>query len=142
MAPFRFTWTTYLDHFVSARIAKYTDGTDRLENYRPEKHEHRARSKSIVVQASGEFFLPSMFSPILQKVLDFSNVPIVALMSVKNTSVSETTEFRETYHVEAEDASDLSHMELPIIRYRGKLAEPRWMDTEPGKHIQLAESEP
>ncbi|KAJ7288674.1 hypothetical protein C8J57DRAFT_1281001 [Mycena rebaudengoi] len=108
----------YLDHFVSARIAKNTDGVKVLVQYQPQNAEHRTRSMSLQRSASGEWEVPNGFSAILQK----------------NTRVSVEREFRQSYHLSDKMPTKLGAIKLPIYRYSGVNEDPRWIDTEPGNY--------
>ena len=58
----------FLDHFVEARMSKFTYGTKVSIRYDPGIHEHLARSSTIFTHLDGTKRLPGAFSEILQKV--------------------------------------------------------------------------
>ena len=60
----------YLDHYVAARVAKFTIGTDIVTKYTPSDPEHKKRSHLRYTDGlSGEVRLRNRFSVILEKVL-------------------------------------------------------------------------
>ena len=58
----------FLDHFVEARMSKFTYGTKVNVLYDPGISEHLARSSTIFTDLDGARRLPGAFSEILQKV--------------------------------------------------------------------------
>ncbi|KAF7362769.1 hypothetical protein MVEN_00626600 [Mycena venus] len=104
----------YLDHFVSVRVSKHTSGIEIITPYISTDTEHCARVKSALRDAAGELMLPKMFSAILHK----------------NTRVSETREYRASYHLLRNDKSELWAVEIPIRCYQGQRQTPSWMDVE------------
>jgi hypothetical protein len=58
----------YLDHRVSARVAKRTYGLECNILYDPEDPQHRSRFRVAFTQASGFRYIPQKFSAILKKV--------------------------------------------------------------------------
>jgi hypothetical protein len=123
----------YLDHFVSARIAKNTDGVKVLVQYQPQNAEHRTRSMSLQRSASGEWEVPNGFSAILQKASCLRTSRFTVLTRQKNTRVSVEREFRQSYHLSDKMPTKLGAIKLPIYRYSGVNEDPQWIDTEPGK---------
>ncbi|KAJ7137618.1 hypothetical protein C8R43DRAFT_1089388 [Mycena crocata] len=108
----------YLDRFVSARISKHTHGTECVMDYQANNAEHRCRASYATKDASGALVVPKVFSAILKK----------------NTSVTETKEFRKPYLILRTDRSELNHMTVEILRYNGTDDDPRWIDIDPAAY--------
>ncbi|KAK0471607.1 hypothetical protein IW261DRAFT_1405758 [Armillaria novae-zelandiae] len=104
----------YIDHAVDARMSRCNLGSKEFTSYEGSMSEHRRRSDKAYVAANGELSLGDQFDVILPK----------------NILVSETTEFRHTYHVYSETLEDLTSISDDIICYRGSKTDPRWMDTD------------
>ncbi|KAK0448968.1 uncharacterized protein EV420DRAFT_1750858 [Desarmillaria tabescens] len=104
----------YIDHAVNARMSRYNFGGKEFTSYEESIPEHRHRSDKAYIAANGELSLGDQFEPILPK----------------GILVSETTEFRRTYHMYSETLEDLTSISDDIICYRGSKIDPRWMDTD------------
>ncbi|KAK0434093.1 hypothetical protein EV421DRAFT_1841511 [Armillaria borealis] len=104
----------YIDHAVNARMSRYNFGGKEFTSYEESMSEHRRRSDKAYVAANGELSLGDQFDAILPK----------------GILVSETTEFRRTYHLYSETLEDLTSISDDIIGYRGLKTDPRWMDTD------------
>ena len=52
-------------------------------------------------------------------------------LSMQNTQVSETREFRKSYGCECVSKHDLKGLSIPVSCYRGALATPKWKDVDP-----------
>ncbi|SJL14053.1 uncharacterized protein ARMOST_17506 [Armillaria ostoyae] len=104
----------YIDHAVNARMSRYNLGGKEFTSYEKSMSEHRRRSDKAYVAANGELSLGDQFDAILPK----------------GILVSETTEFRRTYHLYSETLEDLTSISDDIICYRGLKTDPRWMDTD------------
>ncbi|KAF9465200.1 hypothetical protein BDZ94DRAFT_415553 [Collybia nuda] len=115
----------YLDHFVAVRVSRFTYGTTCSTTYNPSNLEHVLRSPTIFTSVSGGKRLPGHFSIILPK----------------NTQVSETQEFRESYCVETIDRSSVEEVTSTIECYRGTLDAPHWIDTDVGMFSTLCSVE-
>ncbi|KAG5350993.1 hypothetical protein C0989_008355 [Termitomyces sp. Mn162] len=57
----------YIDHFVSARIAKYTYGIQICHRYKPSDPEHESRFLTVFTNAAGYEMVPGAYSIILPK---------------------------------------------------------------------------
>jgi len=57
-----------IDHFVSARVARTTFGTDIHHVFEPFNRQHQLRSDSAFTNLAGEKLLPKGFDVILAKV--------------------------------------------------------------------------
>ncbi|KAJ7214941.1 hypothetical protein GGX14DRAFT_609817, partial [Mycena pura] len=108
----------YLDRFVTARIAKDTYGIECGVKYNPSDAEHASRSKSTYMDESGDLRVFEKFSSIL----------------LKNVRVSETKEFRKSYSVLKGAVSQLSAVDINILRYRGVCKDPQWLDIDPDNY--------
>ncbi|KAF8058639.1 hypothetical protein FPV67DRAFT_511804 [Lyophyllum atratum] len=112
----------YVDHLVTARVAKHAYGIDVNAEYDPINAEHIRRYSSVWRAADGIDLVPSSFSIILPK----------------DTQVSEATEFRQSYL-----SSGKTHDSLPdrvaadILCYRGPSARPRWTDEDKDMYSTL-----
>ncbi|KAG6888217.1 hypothetical protein C0995_009752 [Termitomyces sp. Mi166 len=104
----------YLDHFVAARVAKYSYGVECTVLYEEYNREHRARSSRIYTSLSGLQRLPGYFDIILRK----------------DVRVSETEEFRRSYAITARNMGTLRRVEESIMCYRGTLTIPQWTDED------------
>ncbi|PPQ74250.1 hypothetical protein CVT24_001151 [Panaeolus cyanescens] len=111
----------YLDHFVSARIAKFDYGTPMSMIYRPDDPEHQSRGQDVYTGPSGRTWIKGLFDPILPK----------------NTKVTETQQFRSHYLNESYSKHALGTVVVPITCYRGKIDKPKWIDTDPTMYHTL-----
>lgn len=67
----------YLDHFVRARVSKFSYGINCNGNYDASDNEHRKRSSSIYVGLDGQQRIPNCFDVILPKVWEPDIEPLV-----------------------------------------------------------------
>ncbi|EIN07325.1 hypothetical protein PUNSTDRAFT_144834 [Punctularia strigosozonata HHB-11173 SS5] len=107
----------YLDHLVTSRVARFTYGTSVFREYDPDLPEHLRRSHLVETHSrTGRSILDDGFSAILRK----------------NTAVTETKEFSGSfvYHWGVNDS--MSHHKAKIMVYRGRLADPQWLDEDRG----------
>ncbi|KAI6100572.1 hypothetical protein F5141DRAFT_1218599 [Pisolithus sp. B1] len=111
----------YIDRLVSGRVARFTYGTGCNVTYNQSDPEHVSRRDIAFDGFSGGLEVPYGFEPILNK----------------GTQVSEQQEFRKSFILEETDRSRCSNLHVDIIAYRGKLANPRWMDTEEGSYTHM-----
>ncbi|KAF7290140.1 hypothetical protein MIND_01327200 [Mycena indigotica] len=105
----------YLDHFVSARIAKETYGVEYASHYNPSNKEHKTRESSVYLSIAGDLRIPKQFAAIVRK----------------NTRVEAKTEFRDSFVRWSRTKSDVEEMEVRILRYIGSNEDPHWMDLDP-----------
>ncbi|KAL0574104.1 hypothetical protein V5O48_007863, partial [Marasmius crinis-equi] len=105
----------YLDHMVSARVARFTYGVECSTSYMPSDPEHRKRSHTLYTDVAGYQLVPDHFDHIL----------------VKGHRVNEETEFRRTYHRLALKAEPLRDISVEILHYRGHDKAPKWLDVDP-----------
>ncbi|KAF9476880.1 hypothetical protein BDN70DRAFT_881877 [Pholiota conissans] len=111
----------YLDHFVRARIAKFTYGTVCSIPYDPNDAAHIKRAATKFVSPSGETRVPGVFCDIL----------------AKGTKVMEMTEFRGQFNQVARSSSGFQRMASPVWFYRGTHTEQRWKDLDPKNYDRL-----
>ncbi|KAK0434096.1 hypothetical protein EV421DRAFT_1672463, partial [Armillaria borealis] len=105
----------YIGHAVNSRMSRYNFGGKEFTSYEESMSEHRRRADKAYVAANGELSLGDQFDAILPK----------------GILVSETTEFRRTYHLYSETLEDLTPISDDIICYRGSKTDPRWtVDTD------------
>ncbi|KAF9465198.1 hypothetical protein BDZ94DRAFT_415086 [Collybia nuda] len=114
----------YLDHFVAARVSKFSYGINCNCTYNFLDKEHSARSSSILIGFDGTQRLPNCFDVILPK----------------NVQVSETKEFRHPYQRFAQEKNALSSMSAVIQCYRGP-GTPRWTDVNSNLYSTLCHIE-
>ncbi|KAF4620562.1 hypothetical protein D9613_001104 [Agrocybe pediades] len=108
----------YIDHFVAARVSKVAYGIDIHTNYQPTSPEHRLRAHTVFENDDGQIEIPGLFSTILSK----------------DTTVSETTEFKRSYYLVAASPTDpiLRLLSILIKCYKGSAkAQKFFVDTEP-----------
>ncbi|KAG2153166.1 hypothetical protein DEU56DRAFT_868614 [Suillus clintonianus] len=111
----------FLDHRVSARVAKFTYGTRCATQFDRNDPQHKLRASMAVPRPSGRTVLPNAFSAVL----------------TKGTVVSETKEFRKDFITEVVDRSACGMITTEIVCYRGESPNPRWTDSEPGMFSTL-----
>ncbi|KAJ8585540.1 hypothetical protein M405DRAFT_705987, partial [Rhizopogon salebrosus TDB-379] len=111
----------FLDHRVSARVAKFTYGTRCAVEFNRDNPQHMMRASLAIPRPSGRRVLPNAFSVILEK----------------GTAVSETKEFRKEFITEVVDRSACNTIATEIVCYRGDSSNPRWTDSEPGMFSTL-----
>jgi len=123
----------YIDHFVTNRVAKYSYGTDADLPYDPSDTEHTSRPRSIYTDLTGRKKIRGSFDVVLPKV-EAVNLLLLELLlmlrHVKNTRVSETEEFRRTYHIKSLRPSNLNTISQGIMCFKGCREDPRWLDEE------------
>ncbi|KDR69814.1 hypothetical protein GALMADRAFT_255630 [Galerina marginata CBS 339.88] len=113
----------YLDHFVRSRVSKVTYGSFCATQYDSTDPEHVARSADILTFNSGTVMVNHYFASILPK----------------NTQVSETKEFRYSFHRESRDRASFNAVASPVWCYRGSIAEPKWKDIDTTNYTQLCD---
>lgn len=111
----------YLDHRVSARVAKFAYGTRCAIEFDRNDEQHRLRAATAIPRPSGRTVIPNAFSAILHK----------------GTAVSETKEFRKDFIVECAERNTSETIAAEIVCYRGHSQNPRWTDSEPGMFSNL-----
>ncbi|KAI6119936.1 hypothetical protein EV401DRAFT_2209244 [Pisolithus croceorrhizus] len=110
-----------IDHSVAARVSKYACGVSCATRYDSNNQEHRQRSSQVFHRLDGSQRLPHSFGIILPK----------------NTKVSETKEFRQSYNRISANRSDLRHLRDAILCYKGSSPHPRWTDVDKGSYSTL-----
>ncbi|KAF5374599.1 hypothetical protein D9615_008995 [Tricholomella constricta] len=112
----------YIDHFVKARVSKFTYGLDSYVPYDITNVEHRRRLATLFVDSDGVDNVQRKFSPILKK----------------GTEVKETTEFREDFFRKADSLDAIPNpMMDDILCYRGPSTDPQWTDVESDMYTRL-----
>ncbi|KAF9524973.1 hypothetical protein CPB83DRAFT_871039 [Crepidotus variabilis] len=104
----------HIDHFVQARIAKYSYGVRVHVPYNSSDPEHMVRKHAVFTDLEGHQRVGGHFDVILPKV----------------TSVSETEEFRQHYMRESTNQADLKTISQAVMCFRGYRGDPRWLDEE------------
>ncbi|KAM6497416.1 hypothetical protein JOM56_007889 [Amanita muscaria] len=108
----------YLDHYVSARVSKYSYGLKINALFDPTDREHARRKHTKFMQADGEYRIPGGFSTILNK----------------DTAVSEETKFSKQYNVllTPEEFTQWKADYTFLKCYQGDAeSPPKWIDLEP-----------
>ena len=85
----------YIDHFVSARVAKFTYGTEYNIRYDPTRPQHLKRSHNKTKNLEGKELLPDAYSTILTK------VEIVSLWCIISLTKTEGLPSRRDKRVQA-----------------------------------------
>lgn len=111
----------HLDHFVRSRVAKYSYGVQATMPYDPSNPEHMTRRHFVYTDLTGRKRIRRFFDVILRK----------------DTCVSETQEFRQSYISQSRNPSDLDTISEPIMCFRGWNPNPRWLDEEPKMYSTL-----
>ncbi|KAL0064092.1 hypothetical protein AAF712_008952 [Marasmius tenuissimus] len=111
----------YLDHRVSARVARFTYGIQCRTYYLPFDPEHVKRRSTVFTNLEGEEMLPGYFTHILPK----------------GTRVHEETDFREGYARRSLSAAALRRISVNILHYRGHGDAPHWLDVDPKRFPAL-----
>lgn len=112
----------YADHFVKARVSKFTYGINSYVPYDMTNVEHRRRLATVFVDSDGVENVQNVFSAILKK----------------GTEVMEMTEFREKFFRKAASLDDFPNpMTDDILCYRGPSADPQWTDVETEMYTKL-----
>ncbi|KAI0704715.1 hypothetical protein C8Q76DRAFT_631269 [Earliella scabrosa] len=111
----------YLEHFVSARVMRMTYGIEVVVDYDADDAEHRARRGSLFVRPSGRTMVRGAYSSILRK----------------GTRVRESEEISQPYSIEARDPKTLRSVVQDVLCYRGREADPRWVDADPELYTPL-----
>ncbi|OCH89886.1 hypothetical protein OBBRIDRAFT_755931 [Obba rivulosa] len=103
----------YIDHFVSARMARFTYGTECTRPFNSDDLEHISRERKTYIDNDGRKKVPYAFSAILKK----------------GTRVSEEQEFSRSYNFVSVER--MTQIAANIVCYRGSMGNPRWVDVEP-----------
>ncbi|KAI6159165.1 hypothetical protein EDD17DRAFT_915883 [Pisolithus thermaeus] len=111
----------HIDNIVSSRVAKLTYGTECSVPYDSSDPEHRARQKKVYRGPSGILAVPNSFGSILSR----------------GTRVSAEQTFEEDFVVRRSTIQSCASVDVDITAYRGSLAKPDWMDTEPENFTTL-----
>ncbi|KAI0734054.1 hypothetical protein C8Q72DRAFT_927570, partial [Fomitopsis betulina] len=111
----------HLDHFFSARRAKYVYGTDCITKHCAILQDHVARRHKAFTHVDGELYICDAFSSIIPK----------------GTLVTEEQEFRSTFsRARSTSPRDITIIEK-IMSYSGTKRYPRWVDEESDKFSTL-----
>ncbi|KAF9047817.1 hypothetical protein BJ165DRAFT_1527080 [Panaeolus papilionaceus] len=104
----------YLDHYVSARMAKFDYGIDARIPYNIDNKEHRPR-------------LDASFLDILH---ERSILQYFTILS-KGTLVDEVRQFRRPFIQQSLHKEDLNTITSEIMSYRGSIRNAKWHDQDP-----------
>ncbi|KAH9940122.1 uncharacterized protein BXZ73DRAFT_99118 [Epithele typhae] len=111
----------YLEHSVSARVAKTTYGIQIQYTYNPSDAEHLARSAKTYEDVTGITRLGDGFSSVLQR----------------RTRVRETQEISQSYLQLARESRKLDSIKCDVLCFHGPLEDPRWTDVDPDQYTTL-----
>ncbi|KAM6497405.1 hypothetical protein JOM56_007878 [Amanita muscaria] len=107
-----------LDHYVTARVSKYSYGLVITALFNPKDPERVCRGNTMFMDADGQYYVRGYFDAIL----------------TKDTAVSEKTQFRESY-VELLTPAEFSRRTestATLQCYKGEAeCPPKWIDLEP-----------
>lgn len=131
----------YLDHRVSARVAKKTYGVKCNTRFDPNDPTHLSRSETNYTGISGYLYLPNKFDTILAKVripvrVLGSSHRLFSFLPLQGTRVSEDKEFRRNYVINHRNPNDCGTITSDVTSYHGS-QEPQWTDTEPRLFLTL-----
>ncbi|KIL60592.1 hypothetical protein M378DRAFT_83572 [Amanita muscaria Koide BX008] len=108
----------YLDHYVTARVSKYSYGLMINTIFDPTNPEHAHRRNTRFMDADGKYKIPGGFDTILKK----------------GTTVNEETEFRQSYtvHLTPKEFTRWTEDCTFLKCYQGEAeSPPEWIDLEP-----------
>ncbi|KAM6497400.1 hypothetical protein JOM56_007873 [Amanita muscaria] len=108
----------YLDHYVTARVSKYSYGLGIYTTFDPTNPEHARRRSTKFMDADGKYCMPGEFDTILKK----------------GTTVNEEREFRKVYNIQLTPQKFTGWTEeYTFLKcYRGGAeSPPEWIDLEP-----------
>ncbi|KAG5644294.1 hypothetical protein DXG03_008712 [Asterophora parasitica] len=131
----------YIDHFVTARVAKYSYGIEVGIPYDIWDAEHKSRRFSVYQAPNGVNHIPAAFDIVLPKVVQNAHSYVTAFTAahpaiMQDTQVSETREFRQQYHqLRATFDSLPDEIQVDILCYRGLSPKPRWTDVDSGEFL-------
>ncbi|KAI0656117.1 hypothetical protein C8Q70DRAFT_1056983 [Cubamyces menziesii] len=111
----------YLDRFVSTRVMRATYGVECTTDYNPLDQEHVARRGQKFTRPSGRVALSGSFSNIL----------------AKGICMREGDEVSHSFFQEAHNPRTLNRIVVEVLCYRGKDANPQWLDVDPELYIPL-----
>ncbi|TFK71046.1 hypothetical protein BDN72DRAFT_877354 [Pluteus cervinus] len=103
-----------IDHYVSARMAKYTYGVEVSEDYDESNSAHILRQLTRFTMPSGSEVVPGSFSVVL----------------CKNTKVTEQEVFRSSYVRERTSICSPVVFKEEVLFYAGSMRKPRWLDED------------
>lgn len=103
--------------------------------------EHQHRSSTIFTSPAGLKRLPGAFAVILDKVRSMSVVFLeLNVVKIQGIQVYETTEFRSTFFLQANDHTSLDHIRGELKCYKGSSEDPQWLDVNTGEFIPRADT--
>ncbi|CAA7260294.1 unnamed protein product [Cyclocybe aegerita] len=102
----------YIDHFVTARVAKFSYGINANDVYDPSNPEHTVRKNKLYISLDGTTRVDGGFEVILRK----------------DTAVHETEEFRQSFKELVQHQTSLRVLSAEIRSFRGVRKDPRWID--------------
>ncbi|KAF8802605.1 hypothetical protein BYT27DRAFT_7260908 [Phlegmacium glaucopus] len=111
----------YIGHCVTARVSKFTYGVKSASQFFPWIPDHIRRQKDVTLSIAGHLVIDGCFSIILRK----------------DTRVSETQEFKQTFSRRVPEKLRLDKLDVPILCYRGKNKNPEWLDEDPSMYSTL-----
>lgn len=68
----------HIDHYVSARVARWTYGAHTITPYRPYLHNHARRAHLVFADVTGAIMLDKSFMPVLDKVSVTTSLPRIS----------------------------------------------------------------
>jgi len=110
----------YVDHFVTARVSKFTYGVPCNVVYNSGNPEHAKRAHKLYTNEMGERRIPGGFTTMLSR----------------GTKILEDREIRHSF-CRSSDGTPPKQASPSIDKYTGSLASPEWADVEEGKFETL-----
>ena len=127
----------YVDHFVTARISKFTYGVPCSARYCSSNPEHVKREHKAYIDATGNKRVPGCFNTMLTKVRHSPSSPPtprtqINYIALQGTKISKDREIRHSFCVLREGVPP-QRASFVIMKYTGVVFSPKWEDEEPGK---------
>ncbi|TFK63670.1 hypothetical protein BDN72DRAFT_902224 [Pluteus cervinus] len=105
----------YVDHFVSSRVSRFDYGICVDMPYDEHNADHVARQGQIFTGIDGGKHIPDAFDIVMPK----------------NSIVKEDKEFHKSFCYFGIDKAKLRTVTTRLLRYRGPLNRPKWIDEDP-----------
>ncbi|KZV77329.1 hypothetical protein PENSPDRAFT_747068 [Peniophora sp. CONT] len=111
----------HIDHYVSARVARWTYGAQTFVVFQSHMPNHARRAYRAFTGISGKMLLDKSFMPVL----------------VKGVQVAETREFRKNMVYSSSTSLNNTEVSLKVLAYRGVFAVPEFIDEDDSSFITL-----
>ncbi|VDB90859.1 unnamed protein product [Peniophora sp. CBMAI 1063] len=111
----------HIDHYVAARVARWTYGAHTITPYRPYLATHARRAHLVFADATGAIMLDKSFMPVLDK----------------GVQVAETKEFRRNVRFAGTKTLKNTAVSLKVLAYRGASSVPAFIDDDEASFVTL-----